>query len=82
MKRMPVKSASLASVGYDRELNTLGVQSRNGLSYQYFAVPERVFERLMAATSKGIYLNEHIKVDSPSAESIINQHSSVNIHEP
>jgi ATP-dependent DNA helicase RecG len=53
MKRIPVESSSLASVGYDREISTLEVEFRNGGCYQYFPVPQRVFEQLMAAPSKG-----------------------------
>jgi hypothetical protein len=65
MKRIPVESSSLASVGYDREISTLEVEFRNGGCYQYFAVPQRVFEQLMAAPSKGAYVTEHIKARFP-----------------
>jgi len=61
MKRIFVESSSIASVSYERDGSTLEVEFRSGRRYQYFAVPERVFEALMAATSKGAYLNGHIK---------------------
>jgi hypothetical protein len=61
MNRTPVTSSSLASIGYDQHLNILEVEFRNGRCYQYFAVPQRLADGLMAATSKGSYLNRHIK---------------------
>jgi hypothetical protein len=61
MKRTSVESSSLAAVGYDGEISTLELQFRNGHCYQYFAVPQRVFQGLLAAPSKGAYVNKHIK---------------------
>jgi hypothetical protein len=67
MKRFPVKSSSLAAVGYDPEFSTLEVEFRNSRSYRYFVVPTQVFEKLMAAESKGAFLNRHIKPRFPSS---------------
>jgi KTSC domain len=61
MRRMPVASSSIASLGYDHEVNALEVEFCNGRRYRYFAVPQRVFEELLAAPSKGAYVNAHIK---------------------
>ena len=66
MKRFPVKSSSLAAVGYDPEFSTLEVEFRNSRSYQYF-VPTQVFEKFTAAESKGAFLNRHIKPRFPSS---------------
>jgi hypothetical protein len=68
MKRIPVKSSSLASVGYDPEFSTLEVEFRNTRSYQYFAVPTQVFEKFIAAESKGAFFNRHIKPRFPSTK--------------
>lgn len=65
MKRVPVDSSSLASVAYDDQLSMLELQFRNGGRYQYFAVPHRIFEELLAAPSKGTFVNEHIKPRFP-----------------
>ena len=61
MKRIPVKSSSLASLGYDAATGILEVEFRNHRCYQYFVVPQHVFKGLIAAESKGTYLNEHIR---------------------
>ena len=65
MKRIPVESSSISSVGYDRESSTLEIAFRSGRRYQYFAVPRRIFDELMAASSKGAYVNERIKPRFP-----------------
>ena len=65
MKRMLVNSSSLASVAYDDDLSMLEVQYRNGGLYQYFAVPHQIFDELLAAPSKGAFVNEHIKPRFP-----------------
>jgi hypothetical protein len=61
LKRIIVASSSLLSIGHDPSTNVLEVRFRNGRCYQYFAVPRETFEHLMAAESKGAYLNAHIK---------------------
>ena len=61
MNRTPVSSSSLAAIGYDRDLNTLEVEFRNGRCYQYYAVPPHLADGLMSATSKGSYLNRLIR---------------------
>lgn len=61
MERIPVASTNVASIGYEVETQTLEVEFRNGSVYQYFNVPEFHYEGLLNASSKGRYLNEHIK---------------------
>lgn len=61
MKRIPVQSNNLASVGYDKTTSTLEVEFTNGNVYQYLDVPIHAYEGLMVAASKGRYLNETIK---------------------
>jgi hypothetical protein len=61
MKRVPVTSTSLASVGYLADTNTLEVEFRHGSCYRYFAVPKHTYHALLAAPSKGAFLNTHIK---------------------
>ena len=58
MKRKPVKSSHLVSVGY--EDGTLEIEFRNGV-YQYFDVPRDVYKELMTADSHGVYFHENIK---------------------
>ncbi len=68
MNRTPVTSSNVASVGYDPNTMTLEVEFRNGSVYQYFDVPETVYQDLMSASSVGTYLNQNIKASYRYAE--------------
>jgi len=61
MERVPVSSTTVASIGYEADTQTLEVEFHSGSVYQYFNVPELHYEGLLNASSKGQYLNEHIK---------------------
>ena len=61
MNRIPVSSSNLASVGYDPQSLTLEVEFTDGSIYQYFDVPETIFESLMQASSKGSFLATQIR---------------------
>lgn len=61
MDMIQVDSSNIAGIGYDESSNTLQVWFNNGTSYQYFDVPERVFEEMKNAESKGKFLASHIK---------------------
>jgi hypothetical protein len=61
MKRTPVKSSNLRSVGYDAATKTLEIEFNNGRVYHYSNVPPHIYEGLMAAASHGTYFQEHIK---------------------
>lgn len=60
---IPVSSSNLNAVFYagDADQPTLYVRFNNRRKYFYRNVPRRVFEALLAAPSKGIYFNEHIR---------------------
>ena len=68
-----IGSSSLASVAYDPENRLLEVVfRRTGHIYDFFEVPRAAYDALMAAASKGAFLNEaikphfdHIRVDFP-----------------
>jgi hypothetical protein len=61
VERIPVESSNLTSVGYDRQSSILEVEFRSGGIYQYFGVPEHIYEGLISAGSKGSYFHQHIK---------------------
>jgi lysyl-tRNA synthetase class 2 len=61
VRRVQLRSSTIASAGYDPESGCLEVVFNKGPTYRYFAVPERVFEQLLLAESHGRYLNQHIK---------------------
>lgn len=62
MNRTPVSSSNIASIGYDPTTQTLEVEFHNGNIYQYFDVPQHVYDCLLTASSKGQYLNQNIKL--------------------
>jgi hypothetical protein len=60
MNRTEVQSSNIKSIGF--EDGTLEIEFLNGTVYQYFDVPQNVFDELMAATSShGTYLSQNIK---------------------
>lgn len=62
MNRTPVISSNIASVGYDPTTMTLEVEFKNGSSpYQYFDVPEPVYQEMMGAASVGTFFNQNIR---------------------
>lgn len=61
MKHVAVESSELRSVAYERETRVLEVRFVKGERYQYFQVPPSVFDRLLAAESKGRFFNEHVR---------------------
>ena len=61
MDRQSVSSSNIRSIGYDAASSTLEVEFHGGGVYQYYGVPENVYSALMRASSKGRYLNDHIK---------------------
>lgn len=46
---------------YNVSRQTLRITFVSGLVYNYLHVPERVYNNMKAATSKGTFLNKHIK---------------------
>ena len=67
MRRAPVSSSSIASVGFDVALATLEIEFVSGAVYRYFAVPAAVHFHLMGAASKGAFLNRFVRDVFPFA---------------
>lgn len=61
MNREPVASSNVASIGYDAQTETLEVEFHNGTIYQYFNVPQGLYDQLCNASSKGVFLNTYIR---------------------
>ena len=61
MNVQPVSSTNVSGIGYDAASMTLEVHFNNGSAYQYFDVPQSVFEEFMSAPSKGQYINQFIR---------------------
>jgi len=60
MKRRPVNSSMMVSVGYDATHSILEIEFRSGHVYRYFAVPRSVFQGLLNAASIGRFFHAHI----------------------
>ena len=61
MRREPVSSSVIASVGYSADENLLEVEFRTGRVYTYHRVPPSVYAGLRAARSVGRYFNDRIR---------------------
>ncbi len=62
MERQSVSSSSLASVGYDQNSETLEVEFlKTGKVYEYYNVPQFMYDRMLEAPSIGIFFNAEIK---------------------
>lgn len=61
MRRKPIDSSAIASVGYDPEKETLEVEFQSGNVYRYSGVPEEIYEDLLRARSKGRFFGTFIR---------------------
>lgn len=61
MRRQPVTSSNIRSVGYDAESQTLEIEFHGGGIYRCFGVPESVYTSLMSASSHGSYFHRNVK---------------------
>lgn len=60
MKLTPVQSSMLNAVGYDSKAKILQVVFSSGSSFQYFDVPQKAYDELITAESKGTYMANHV----------------------
>lgn len=65
MDKRPVASSSVRAIGYDTPTQTLEVEFWSGRMYQYYNVPDNMYEQFMQAPSKGRFLNYYIKYQYP-----------------
>ena len=61
MDRKYVLSSNIASIGYDSMNQILEVEFLNGRIYQYYDVPQSLYDGLMSTDSHGKYLDAYIK---------------------
>jgi len=54
-------SSNISGLRYESSTTTLEVSFHNGGVYQYFDVPDSVWQGFKTATSQGTYLHENIK---------------------
>lgn len=60
MNRIPVASTNIRSIGYDAQSAILEVEFTSGDIYQYFNVPEHLYQQFLHASSHGGFLNDNI----------------------
>lgn len=61
MTRIPVRSSTLVSVGYDGQQQVLEIEFKRMAVYQYLDVPKALHEQLMASSSKGKFFDQKIR---------------------
>jgi len=61
IKRIPVASSNIATVGYDKEAHILEIEFHHGAVYRCLDVPEKVYEELMNSPSQGAYFMNELK---------------------
>jgi hypothetical protein len=61
IRREPVASSNVASVGYSRHLRALEIEFTRGAIYRFLDVPSTVYRGLIAAESKGRFIAENIR---------------------
>ncbi|MFC3549586.1 KTSC domain-containing protein [Lysobacter cavernae] len=61
MKREPVDSEVLRSIGYDPDTGVLELEFDGGTVYRYFDVPARLYAGLMTARSHGEFFSDYIR---------------------
>ena len=61
MRRSPVSSSVIASVGYAHDTEVMEIEFVSGAVYRYRGVSPDVYEDFCDAPSKGTFFNAHIK---------------------
>ncbi|MCF3109391.1 KTSC domain-containing protein [Niabella sp. CC-SYL272] len=54
-------STVIAHFNYHAETKTLKIRFVSGAVYDYYEVPETIYQELKTASSKGTYFNQYIK---------------------
>jgi hypothetical protein len=65
MEREAVASSTVLSAGYDAASETLEVEFKGGTVYQYYNVPDSVYQQFLESDSKGRFLHVYIKNSFP-----------------
>ena len=61
VRRVPVESTSVKSVGYDPDTGTMEVEFVSGAVYEYLGVPPKVHRELVGAESIGGYFTQYVR---------------------
>ncbi len=55
------ESSNISQFCYDADNSTLIVTFKNGSTYNYYDVPNNIYEGMKGAPSKGSYLAQYVK---------------------
>ena len=61
MKRLPVTSSGIRSVGYDDDAGHMEVEFHNGRLYRYHQFPKRLHSKFLNARSIGDFFHVEIR---------------------
>ena len=61
IKRVPIESTAIATVGYSKKLRALEIEFRNGAIYRYLDVAPDVYDTLISARSKARFYDANIR---------------------
>ena len=65
MERHSVSSSNIVAIGYENETQTLEIEFHGGRVYQYYGVPESMYDQLMQTSSKGKFFHMYIRNGYP-----------------
>ncbi len=60
MEMIHVDSSHIEAIGYDGNQARLEIEFKNGTAYEYYDVPQHIYDELMCADSKGKYAHQNI----------------------
>jgi hypothetical protein len=61
MRRKPVSSSMIASIGYLAQSRMLEIEFVSGRIYRYLSVEQETHDDFLESPSKGTFFNAHIK---------------------
>ena len=61
MEMVRVTSRAMQAVGYDPGSRKMKIRFHQGDTYTFCGVPQRIFDGLLRAASKGRYYDQHIR---------------------
>ena len=61
IRRQPVDSSAIASIGYSKRLHALEIEFVNGAIYRYLEVPRSMYRQLIKADSKARFYTKNIR---------------------
>lgn len=61
MKRHPVDSSVLCSIGYDEIAHRMEVEFQSGAIYQFYGITAALFRQFVSAPSKGRFFDAYIR---------------------